>query len=237
MITRTLRGSRGRSGRGAQALAYAAPAAAAPAAMNCLRVRPTIGIVYCPGRPDASPQQQQQGPDATAVHRRGRCHCRRGSTCSVRAAAAPSRRLLRAAERAARDPRLGPQRFVAAYGAPRVRTPSIDALAAEGIRFTRFFPEAMPTVPARRTIMTGRRVFPFRGWERAPDLGRGPGAAPIEDVSQVFTRSWLARATGLLRPATTPSSASRSRFARSGSASTTTCRSRATPAFATTRRP
>jgi arylsulfatase A-like enzyme len=77
--------------------------------------------------------------------------------------------------------------FVAAYGAPRVRTPSIDALAADGIRFTRFFPEAMPTVPARRTIMTGRRVFPFRGWERAPDLGRGPGAAPIEDVSRVFT--------------------------------------------------
>jgi arylsulfatase A-like enzyme len=77
--------------------------------------------------------------------------------------------------------------FVSAYGAPRVQTPNIDALAAEGIRFTRFFPEAMPTVPARRTIMTGRRVFPFRGWERAPDLGRGPGAAPIEDLSQVFT--------------------------------------------------
>jgi hypothetical protein len=40
--------------------------------------------------------------------------------------------------------------FVAAYGAPRVRTPSIDALASQGVRFTRFFPEAMPTVPARR---------------------------------------------------------------------------------------
>jgi arylsulfatase A-like enzyme len=77
--------------------------------------------------------------------------------------------------------------FVAAYGAARVETPSIDAVAAQGVRFTRFFPEAMPTVPARRTLMTGRRIFPFRGWERAPDLGRGPGAAPIEDVSQVFT--------------------------------------------------
>lgn len=77
--------------------------------------------------------------------------------------------------------------FVAAYGSPRVRTPSIDALAAQGVRFTRFFPEAMPTVPARRTIMTGRRTFPFRGWKRAPDLGRGPGAAPIDDLRQVFT--------------------------------------------------
>jgi arylsulfatase A-like enzyme len=77
--------------------------------------------------------------------------------------------------------------YVSAYGAPRVRTPNIDALAAEGIRFTRFFPEAMPTVPARRTIMSGKRVFPFRGWERAPDLGRGPGAAPIDDLDGMFT--------------------------------------------------
>jgi arylsulfatase A-like enzyme len=77
--------------------------------------------------------------------------------------------------------------FVGCYGSPQVQTPNIDALAAKGIRFNRFFPEAMPTVPARRTLFTGRRVFPFRGWERAPDLGRGPGAAPIEDVSQTFT--------------------------------------------------
>jgi arylsulfatase A-like enzyme len=77
--------------------------------------------------------------------------------------------------------------FVAAYGAPRVQTPNIDALASQGVRFTRFFPEAMPTVPARRTIMTGRRIFPFRNWKRAPDLGRGPGSAPIDDLGQMFT--------------------------------------------------
>jgi arylsulfatase A-like enzyme len=77
--------------------------------------------------------------------------------------------------------------FVGCYGSPQVQTPNIDALAAQGMRLNRFFPEAMPTVPARRTIFTGRRVFPFRGWERTPDLGRGPGAAPIEDVSSTFT--------------------------------------------------
>jgi arylsulfatase A-like enzyme len=77
--------------------------------------------------------------------------------------------------------------FVGCYGSPQVQTPNIDALAAQGLRFNRFFPEAMPTVPARRTLFTGRRVFPFRGWERAPDLGRGPGAAPIEDVRRTFT--------------------------------------------------
>jgi arylsulfatase A-like enzyme len=109
--------------------------------------------------------------------------------------------------------------FVGAYGAPRIRTPNIDALASQGVSFTRFFPEAMPTVPARRTIMTGGRVFPFRGWKRAPDLGRGPGALPIEDLNDVFATQlaragyWTASAsdypflgfTKSFRPGTTPS--------------------------------
>jgi arylsulfatase A-like enzyme len=77
--------------------------------------------------------------------------------------------------------------FVGCYGSPQVQTPNIDSLAGAGVRVNRFFPEAMPTVPARRTIFTGRRVFPFRGWERPPDLGRGPGAAPIEALGQTFT--------------------------------------------------
>jgi arylsulfatase A-like enzyme len=77
--------------------------------------------------------------------------------------------------------------FLGCYGSPQVQTPNIDSLAGEGIRFNRFFPEAMPTVPARRTILTGRRIFPFRGWERAPDLGRGPGSAGIDDLDTTFT--------------------------------------------------
>jgi arylsulfatase A-like enzyme len=44
------------------------------------------------------------------------------------------------------------------------RTPSLDALAAEGIRFTRAFPEALPTIPVRRAVHTGTRTFPFRDW-------------------------------------------------------------------------
>ena len=51
------------------------------------------------------------------------------------------------------------------YGNQVVRTPNLDALARESLRFTRVFPEAMPTVPARRSILTGRRVYPFRGWQ------------------------------------------------------------------------
>ena len=69
----------------------------------------------------------------------------------------------------------------------RARTPNIDALARDGLRFTRCYPEAMPTVPARRSILSGRRVFPFRGWHPYPGLLGEPGWAPLGDVSASFT--------------------------------------------------
>jgi arylsulfatase A-like enzyme len=77
---------------------------------------------------------------------------------------------------------------VGAYGG-RARTPTIDALASEGLRFTRCHPEAMATVPARRSILTGRRVFPFRGWHPQPERGlrNTPGWAPIDDLDATFT--------------------------------------------------
>jgi arylsulfatase A-like enzyme len=65
------------------------------------------------------------------------------------------------------------------YGNERVRTPNIDALARESLRFTRVFPEAMPTVPARRSMLTGRRAFPFRGWEPWQGLAKRAGWSPI----------------------------------------------------------
>jgi arylsulfatase A-like enzyme len=76
--------------------------------------------------------------------------------------------------------------YVGAYGG-WARTPAIDALARAGLRFTRFYPEAMPTVPARRSIMTGRRVFPFRDWHPWPGLGNTPGWAPIDRLDATFT--------------------------------------------------
>jgi arylsulfatase A-like enzyme len=54
---------------------------------------------------------------------------------------------------------------VGAYGGDRVRTPSLDALAGESLRFTRAYPESIPTLPARRAIFTGMRTWPFRNWE------------------------------------------------------------------------
>jgi arylsulfatase A-like enzyme len=75
---------------------------------------------------------------------------------------------------------------VSAYGG-RAQTPNIDELARQGLRFTRFHPEAMATVPARRSIMTGRRVWPFRGWHQWPDLNDTPGWEPIRDPDTTLT--------------------------------------------------
>src|SRR5919106_2688324 len=76
--------------------------------------------------------------------------------------------------------------FVGIYGS-RVRTPNIDAIAADGIRFTRAYPEAMPTVPARNSILSGRRVFPFRGWRDKDGLIGQPRRAPPSDVSHALS--------------------------------------------------
>jgi len=54
---------------------------------------------------------------------------------------------------------------VGAYGNDRIETPSLDALAGESLRFTRAYPESIPTLPARRAIHTGLRTWPFRDWE------------------------------------------------------------------------
>ena len=76
--------------------------------------------------------------------------------------------------------------YVGAYGG-RGLTPNIDSLAARGVRYTRFHPEAMATVPARRSILTGRRVWPFRHWHRYPTLRNTPGWQPIDDPATTFT--------------------------------------------------
>jgi len=51
------------------------------------------------------------------------------------------------------------------YGAPPawsgIRTPNVDAFAAQSVRFTRAYPESLPTLCARRAIYTGKRTYPF----------------------------------------------------------------------------
>lgn len=64
------------------------------------------------------------------------------------------------------------------YGNANIRTPHVDALAARSAKFTSAYPENLPTIPARRTLYTGRRTFPsiriaqpgdpvaLRGWHQ-----------------------------------------------------------------------
>jgi len=53
---------------------------------------------------------------------------------------------------------------IGAYGNSWIETPNLDALSGESLRFTRAYPESVPTIPARRAIHTGIRTFPFRNW-------------------------------------------------------------------------
>lgn len=71
------------------------------------------------------------------------------------------------------------------YG-DRARTPNIDALMRDGLRFTDVYPEAMPTVPARNSILSGRHQFPFRGWHDYRGLLAFPGWEPLENVRNAW---------------------------------------------------
>jgi arylsulfatase A-like enzyme len=53
---------------------------------------------------------------------------------------------------------------IGAYGSDWIKTPNFDALAKESLRFTRAYPESIPTIPARRAVHTGLRTWPFRNW-------------------------------------------------------------------------
>src|SRR5260370_24771171 len=50
--------------------------------------------------------------------------------------------------------------YLGCYGNPDIRTPHVDALARKSVLFEEAYPEVLPTLPARRSLYTGRRIFP-----------------------------------------------------------------------------
>ena len=75
---------------------------------------------------------------------------------------------------------------VGLYGKPPwgpVRTPHLDALAAEALVLDAAFPESLPTLPTRRALYTGRRVYPFVNgdFRLKGDFVGAPGWGPIPE--------------------------------------------------------
>src|ERR1700748_1560475 len=52
----------------------------------------------------------------------------------------------------------------------RAQTTNLDALFKRSLKFDYAVPEAMPTGLVRRTLLTGMRGFPCRGWGLSPPL-------------------------------------------------------------------
>jgi len=75
---------------------------------------------------------------------------------------------------------------VGIYGEPPwgpVRTPNLDALADESLVLDSVYPESLPTLPTRRALYTGRRVYPFVGgdFRLKGDFVGAPGWGPIPE--------------------------------------------------------
>jgi len=65
--------------------------------------------------------------------------------------------------------------YLGCYGSSWVKTPNVDWLAAESVRFTNAYAEALPTLPMRRAVFCGKSTLPF---EPVPRGKRFPGRSP-----------------------------------------------------------
>ncbi len=78
--------------------------------------------------------------------------------------------------------------YVGAYNSDSIaKTPNLDALAKDSLKFGLAVPEAMPTGPVRRALFTGTRGFPSRDWVPSPPLPAEPGWMPILPTQPIFT--------------------------------------------------
>jgi arylsulfatase A-like enzyme len=77
-----------------------------------------------------------------------------------------------------------------------IATPHLDAFARESVRFTRAYPEALPTLCARRTIYTGRRTYPFHNGDfrhiKGDFVGIAPGWGPIPESQTTLAEMYEA---------------------------------------------
>ena len=80
--------------------------------------------------------------------------------------------------------------YIGCYGNTEIKTPNIDALAKESMRFTNAFPESLPTIPVRRALHTGRRAYPFRNYRPVKwDIVHLPGWEPIDNEEDTLAEN------------------------------------------------
>ena len=82
------------------------------------------------------------------------------------------------------------------YGAKDLKTPSLDRLAREGVRFTQFYTAAPVCSPSRAALLTGR--YPQRAGlaTNSPSQPGVPGGLPSEQITLAETLKSAGYATG-----------------------------------------
>jgi arylsulfatase A-like enzyme len=71
---------------------------------------------------------------------------------------------------------------LSSYGSPEIRTPNIDRIASDGVKFTQFYANAPECTPTRSALMSGQYQQRFGGLECAIGLG---------DVGRYDEAIWL----------------------------------------------
>ena len=71
--------------------------------------------------------------------------------------------------------------YLGCYGNPWIKTPNLDALAAESAMFMDAYAEGLPTINARRVMMTGRNIIPFAYRPQKSDQVQQHGWHPLYD--------------------------------------------------------
>lgn len=86
------------------------------------------------------------------------------------------------------------------YGHPTIRTPNLDRMAAEGMRFTQFYSAAEVCTPSRAALLTGR--YPVRSGMAHTQMrvlrNKSTGGLPHEEVTLAELLKGQGYATGII---------------------------------------